>query len=506
MPVVCVDAGTTLVKAVGFGDDGRELAVERQGVTVDRPSPGWAEQDMAAVSDAVSTTVRAVVAQLGGTVSFLAITAQGDGCWLVNEDGAPTGPAVLWNDSRGSAHIRAWLQAGVLDEAFRINGSLASAGLPNAILTWFQDEQPQRLRKSASSLTCGGWLFSELTGTVAADESDAAAPFLDINTRKYSDRLLELYDMRWARRLLPQVLGDDERVAPLSAGAAQRTGLPSGLPVVLAPYDIASTALGAGAVAVGQTCTILGTTLCTEVVTDVPRLDGPAAGLTIPSGAPGRVLRAFPTLAGTGVLQWTCSLLGLATAAELGELAARSPVGANGLSLLPYLSPGGERAPFLDPLARGSLSGMTLEHTRADVARAVFEGLSLVVQDCLLASGTASSELRVSGGGAASNFWLQMIADTTGVPVLRSTDTEVGARGAMLVGAVATGTADDLEDAAAEHVRARDVFRPDDATTQRYRRSYEDFLVLRAAQQDTWQSLPGRSAGTGGSAPVELML
>lgn len=504
MAVVCVDAGTTLVKAVGFGDDGRELAVKRQAVSVDRPSPGWAEQDMAAVSDAVSTTVRAVVAQLDGRVSFLAITAQGDGCWLVDEAGAPTGPAVLWNDSRGSAHIHAWLQAGVLNQAFRLNGSLASAGLPNAILTWFQDEQPERLRASAASLTCGGWLFSELTGTVAVDESDAAAPFLDINTRKYSERLLELYDMRWARRLLPHVLGDDERVAPLGAHAAQRTGLPAGLPVVLAPYDIASTALGAGAVAVGQTCTILGTTLCTEVVTDVARRNGPAAGLTIPSGAPGRVLRAFPTLAGTGVLQWTCSLLGLATAGELGELAGHSPAGANGLSLLPYLSPGGERAPFLDPLARGSLSGMTLEHTRADVARAVFEGLSLVVQDCLMASDTAASELRVCGGGAASDFWLQMIADTTGVPVLRSTDTEVGARGAMLVGLVATGTAETLENAAAEHVRTRDVFRPDDATTERYRRSYEDFLALRAAQQDTWASLPGRSAAPGTSAPVEV--
>lgn len=505
MPVVCVDAGTTLVKAVGFADDGRELAVERQSVTVDSPSPGWAEQDMAAVSEAVSRTVRAVVAQLSGTVSFLAITAQGDGCWLVDQDGAPTGPAVLWNDSRGSAHVRTWLRAGVLDEAFRLNGSLASAGLPNAILTWLQEQQPERLQRSAAALTCGGWLYSQLTGVLGADESDAAAPFLDINTREYSDRLLELYDMRWARRLLPRVLGDDERVAPLSARAAHRTGLPAGLPVVLAPYDIASTALGAGAVAVGQTCTILGTTLCTEVVTDGPRLDGPAAGLTIPSGAPARVLRAFPTLAGTGVLQWTCSLLGLATAAELGELAGRSPVAANGLSLLPYLSPGGERAPFLDPLARGSLSGMTLEHTRADVARACFEGLSLVVQDCLLASGTASSELRVCGGGAASDFWLQMIADTTGVPVLRSTDTEVGARGAMLVGAVATGTADDLENAAAEHVRTRDVFGPDDATTQRYRRAYQDFLALRAAQQDTWPSLPGRSAATASGAPAQVI-
>ena len=357
--------------------------------------------------------------------------------------------------------------------------------MSNAVLSWLQEHDPQRLADSAASLTCGGWLFSRLTGVVAADESDAAAPFSDIRTREYSPELLALFDLDWAARLLPPLRRDDDRIAPLTPSAAAATGLPVGLPVVMAPYDIVTTALGSGAIGVGQTCTVLGTTLCTEIVTDIARLDGVPAGLTIPSGAPGRLLRAFPTLAGAGVLTWACQLLGLLSAGELGALAATSPAGARGLSFLPYLSPGGERAPFLDPSVRGLMAGITLEHGREDVARAVFEGLSLVVTDCLRASGSTSLELRACGGGAASDLWLQMIADMTGVPVVRSADSEVGARGAMIVGLVATGAASSFEQAAQAHVSVSARFEPDASTAARYGDAYDDFLSLRPAARRT---------------------
>lgn len=168
--------------------------------------------------------------------------------------------------------------------------------------------------------------------------------------------------------------------------------------------------------------------------------------MTVASGVPGRYLRAFPTLAGTEVIQWTCSMLGLDDPFQLGDLAASCGVGAGGLTFLPYFSPAGERAPFLDPQARGSFLGMSFEHNREHVARAVLEGLTLVIRDCLTASRGAPSELRVCGGGAASALWLQMIADVCGVPVSRSTDTEVGARGAFLIGLVATEAASSVED------------------------------------------------------------
>jgi xylulokinase len=275
--------------------------------------------------------------------------------------------------------------------------------------------------------------------------------------------------------------------------------------VVLAPYDIAATAIGVGAVRPRQACSILGTTLCTEVVTDEVRL-GAAAGLTVASGVSGRYLRAFPTLAGGEVLSWACQVLGVADAGALVELAAASDIGAHGLVFLPYLSPAGERAPFLAPQARGSLLGMSLEHGRADIARAVLEGLSLVLQDCLVASGAAPRELRVCGGGAASPTWLQLIADVTGVPVSRSTDSEVGARGAFLTATVATGAAADHEAAVDRHVTLADTLSPHPDRAAAYAALFGDFLALRDPAAAGWPhlaALRGRlGPGTGGPVTV----
>ncbi|TDD66161.1 carbohydrate kinase [Actinomadura darangshiensis] len=496
MTVVCVDAGTTMIKAVGYAGDGTELAVVRRPTEVTRPAPGHAEQDMGSVWRAVADAVRDVLAQVGTDVDFLALTAQGDGSWLVDGDGAPTGPAILWNDGRAAASVERWAAAGVLEEAFRVNGSLHFAGLPHAILTWLRERDPDRIARSAASLTCGGWIFSRLTGEIAVDGSDASAPFLDIAALRYSGDLFRLYDMEWARRLLPDLRGDDRRVAPLTEGAASELGLPAGLPVVLAPYDIASTAIGVGAVDTGQACTILGTTLCTEMVVDGPRLGGEPSGLTVAMGLPGRYLRAFPTLAGGQVIDWACRVLGLTAPAELAELAAQAPPGADGLMFLPYLSPAGERAPFLDPQARGAFHGLTVDHEREHLARAVLEGLSLVVRDCLTAAETRPTELRVSGGGSASPIWMRMLADVTGVPVVRSADTEAGARGAFIIGLLSTGRATGAREAADAHVHPGDTYAPDPGRAARYAETYEDFLAVRTATAPAWRTLAAARART----------
>jgi sugar (pentulose or hexulose) kinase len=487
--VICVDAGTTMIKAIGYDDEGNEVAVARSGATVLRPESGWAEQDMDAVWDSVVQTVRSVVDQLGSDVSFVAFTGQGDGSWLVDADGNPTGPAILWNDGRGVEILDRWTSSGVLERAFRINGSLTSSGMPNVILSWLHSEDPDRLARSAASLTCGGWLFARMTGELAIDSSDASAPFMDIRSREYSPELLGTYDMEWAEPLLPELRTDDRRVGELTTAAGQQLGLPAGTPVVMSSYDIASTAIGVGAVQEGQACCILGTTLCTEVVTDQVVLGDEPAGITVALGLPGKYLRALPTLAGTEVISWSCRLLGLDDPARLSELAETAGLGAGGLVFLPYLSPAGERAPFLNPLARGAFLGMSLEHAPEHVARAVLEGLTLVIQDCLAASRAEPTELRVAGGGAASPFWLQMIADVAGIPVSRSTDTEAGAKGAFLVGLVATGAADSVEKVAPRYIRTRDTFQPDASRAERYSQLFADFIDLRDTTAASWPRL-----------------
>ncbi|WP_248966100.1 FGGY-family carbohydrate kinase [Sphaerisporangium perillae] len=484
MAVICVDAGTTVIKAVGYDEAGAEVAVARHETHVSRPAPGHAEQDMGAVWDAVVRTVRDVASQVEGAVDFLAITAQGDGVWLVDRSGEPTGPAILWNDGRAVAAVDAWTRSGVAERAFRLNGSSTASGLPHAILAWLKEHDPERLDRSATSLSCGGWIFSRMTGVIATDESDASAPFMDLRARAYSPELMTMFGLEWASRLLPELCDDSRRVAELTTEAAGLFGLPAGTPVVMAPYDITSTAIGAGAVQTGQACTILGTTLCTETIIDEPDLDGHAVGITI--AVPGGYLRAFPTFAGVEVLHWACRLLGLPGPAALGELAASSAPGAAGLAFLPYFSPAGERAPFLDPLARGTFLGMSFEHGREHVARAVFEGLTLVIQDCLAASGPAPRDLRVCGGGSASALWLRMIADVTGLPVFPPSDAEVGARGAFLVGLVATGAASGIEAAAARFVRLRDAVQPEPGP---YATIYQDFLALRETSAQSWPLL-----------------
>jgi erythritol kinase (D-erythritol 1-phosphate-forming) len=492
MITICIDVGTSVIKTVAFDDAGTEIAIARQETLVTRPAPGFSEQDMSSVWDAVASTVRAVVRRLGGPVRLISLTAQGDGCWLVDAEGRPTGPAILWNDARAADIVDRWREAGVLAEAYRRNGSQAFAGLPNAVFTWLSKRDPDRLNRSAKSLCCNGWIFFNLTGRMAIDESDASVPFFDVRKRCYARELLKLYNLEWAERLLPDVLSDDQRVGALHSKAATELGLAKGLPVVMAPYDVAATAIGVGVATAGQACSILGTTLCAEVAVNDINLEGEPSGLTLPFGPPGLYLRAFPTLAGSEVIHWFLKQFGLSEPADLSRLAAKAPVGANGLCFLPYLSPAGERVPFLNTGARGSIFGLSFEHSREHIARAVLEGLSMVIRECFQASQKGSSPPAVCGlcgGGANSDEWCQLIADVTGTPTFRPVDQEVGAKGALIVGLVALGQEPDIALAARKCVRIRDTFEPHTERQARYNKLFEHFLAIREKTVPIWKRM-----------------
>lgn len=241
---LAVDVGTSLIKAVVFDERGREQLAIARSTVIDSPHPGWAEQDMIAVRDAVGDCIADAVRQYKHPIARVALTAQGDGAWLIGNDGAPVRPAVLWNDARAARIVEKWTRDGVLDQAFRINGSLGNLGLPNAILAWFIAEDPDALADVRDVATCGSWLFESLTGARGLHPSEASAPWIDVLTAQYSDELFELFGLSAVRGLVPPVLSDDELTRPLLPGAAARTGLSVGIPVTLAPYDVVTTATG----------------------------------------------------------------------------------------------------------------------------------------------------------------------------------------------------------------------------------------------------------------------
>jgi len=221
-------------------------------------------------------------------------------------------------------------------------------------------------------------------------------------------------------------------------------------------------------------------------------LEGEPSGLTIPFGPPGLNLRAFPTLAGAEVIHWMVRQLGLSGVSDLSRLAAKVAPGAVGLCFLPYFSPAGERVPFLNTGARGSLFGLSFEHGREHIARAVLEGLSLVIRDCLQAAQEGPSPLQVCGlcgGGANSDVWCQLISDVIGTPTCRPVDEEVGAKGAFIAGLVALGIAADFPSAAKDFVRIRDVFEPDKERHARYDELFGHFLAIRESTWPIWKRM-----------------
>jgi erythritol kinase (D-erythritol 1-phosphate-forming) len=467
-----VDVGTSVVKAVRFADDLTPEATASVAVTLSHEHPGWSELDPSAVWAAVERVVTEIALP---AVDLVAVTAQGDGCWLVDSQGQPARPAMLWNDARSSDIVDRWQAQGLLDDAFRATGSYGNSGLANAQLAWLRQNEPETLVRAETLLSAGSWVWLQLTGQRGLHVSDACNPLLSAVSGEYDLDLLDRFGLGWAARLLPQVLAHP--VAELLPAVAARLGLRPGTPVALGPYDVVSSALGVGAVQVGAGFGILGTTLCIGAVAGDPALDREPAGMSLSTGWGARWLLAYATLAGTGVLDWGSRLLGITSAADLVALAATSTTDEPPL-LLPYLSPAGERAPFRDSQVRGSLLGLTLEHTPADVARGALEGLSLAVRDCLVASGQQPESLSVCGGGSRSAAWCQLLADVTGTTVRTADTDEVGARGAVLAGLVATGRFHDVDEAVAI-LRAGAVFVPESPATQRFDALYERFVDAR---------------------------
>ncbi|HEY2040766.1 MAG TPA: FGGY-family carbohydrate kinase [Edaphobacter sp.] len=494
MAVIAIDAGTSVIKAVAFAEDGRELALARTSTEVLHPMPDCSEQSMPGVWNAVQSTVREVARTLDEPVALICITAQGDGCWLIDEHGNPTGNAMLWNDGRGKGVVERWGAEGALTRAMGTSGSMTYPGLCNAQLEWLRGEDPERLNRSRWVLTCNGWLFLKLTGRIAMEISDASNPFGDAQTRAYSDEVFAAFGLEQYREMFPEIVSGSELQASLTDRAAKELSLPTGIPVVMTPYDIVTTAYGAGVVSPGEACLILGTTICAEAIIDKINLDAPGTA-TLLALEEGLSMRAMPTLAGCETLEWAARILGAHDLDALEKLAQSSEIESNGVLFLPYLSEAGERSPFLDPLASGSWQGLKLSHRREQMARAVYEGLSFVIRECLEAAASDIHELRVCGGGSRSAFWCQLIANVTGLRVLRSTEREVGARGAYLFGRFITGRYKSLAQGVKDQPLSFDCFTPEPEATAIYSRTYKQFLMARGSQR-SWLADRQATEGT----------
>ncbi len=441
--LIGLDAGTSVVKATAFALDGDVTGVASRSTRTSCPAPGHTEQDVEELIAAVGAVVRELVANADPTVdstpNLLGITGQGDGLWLLDEAGRAVRPAILWSDARAVPIVSRWMASGVAEAAFRRSANAIFPGAAAPLMTALSEEEPESLTRAATAAYCKDAIVQRLTGARATDDSDASLPFLDPRSRRYDPELFKLFGLTAWRDLLPPIDPSPRPARPLTATGAALIGLPPGTLVVSGPFDLCATMIGAGVARIGDGLVSLGTTLGCGVLVDQVMTDGPVAGMTLCLPAPDHWVRVMPAMVGTPSLEWVLALVG-AGATDLDALLAESPPGAGGLVCLPFLSAAGERAPFIDPDARGQILGLSLETTKSQLVRAVCEGVAHAARHCLESAGlAANATVSICGGGVRSAAWRQILADVLQRPLVLARQPEVGARGAAMIALEAAG-------------------------------------------------------------------
>jgi len=485
-----LDIGTSVIKAALFDRDGAELASRMRRMSPRVAPLGWSELD----ADETWAGVRAVLAELlalsgGAELRGLGITGVMVGCWPLDRDGHVLRPPILWNDARARGLVDE-LAAGtpdLMEQVFAGSGSTMQLGCILPVLAWLRRHEPRVVARAARILCAKDYVRYRLTGEIATDESEAAMAPGSARARDFDAGQLDRLGLSDLAHLLPPVRRAETLAGRITATAAAEIGLPEGLPVAIGTGDTGACVIGAGCSAPGQAATVLGTTCLNGVLFDRPVFT-PAHGLLFI--LPGNLwMRTMVNTAGTTVLDWALTTLtpeiaGGDAYVRLGELAATAPPHSRGVMFVPYLSASGVIAPRIEPGARAGFVGLAPHHGRAEIVRAVYEGIAHAIRHCFADIGATLSVIRLSGGGARSPMWAQMIADATGTPVEVPVGTEFGAKGAALCVATALGDFASIREAAAATFRPARRHDPDPGAMAAFSEAHAGYLLASAALLD----------------------
>lgn len=462
--LVGVDVGTSSVKGLALDADGTVLARASRSYPVATPQPGSAEQDPELWWEAA----QAVLAELDApTADGIGLSGQMHGLVALDAGGRPLRPAILWNDARTGAQCAEIERRVGAERLVQLTGNRALAGFTAPKLLWMAQEEPQLYGRISAVLLPKDHVRLRLTGERASDVADLSGTLLlDVAARDWSGELLDALEIPrdWLPRVLesPEVSGVAYTGGGGFAGAAGgRLNRAGGVPVAAGAGDQAAGALGVGALGGGDPLSlVLGTSGVVFGGEDAYRYDPAGRVHAFCHALPGRWQTMGVVLSAGGALAWLQQAFGAVPIETLLAEAAEVPPGAEGALFAPYLA--GERTPHADPDVRGGFAGLALHHGRSHLTRALLEGVAFALRDCreLVDPQRRHALARVSGGGAASPLWLEIVASVLDLPLETCAVTEGAAHGAALLGGVAGGVFADVPAAVRATVRGDRVTEP----------------------------------------------
>ncbi len=441
--VIGIDSSTQSVKAVAWDRQGTPCATGRAPLEISQPAPLLAEQDATDWWTATVTALRAVMAQIDpAAIDGIAISNQRETMVLLDADGLPLAPATLWLDTRAEAATKLLAREIGAQTLHRISGKPVDVVPCIYRLRWMRLHTPDLLDSATLIVDVHGYLTRKLTGTAAASWT-SADPFgiFDIAAKTWSQPLLDHLQIPVSK--LPAVYAPGQGIGTITPEAAQETGLCPGTPVFAAGGDGHCAGLGVGAIAPGVVYLNLGTAVVGGMWSPRPDISPYWRTLISPTGT-GYLLEAVQR-GGAFFINWFVDNFAGGRRdpdvfARLEAQAAAIPVGSDGVTVCTYIV--GCMDPHWDSEATASFTGLTAAHTTAHLFRAALEAITLEFARALQAmrgEGLDPQHILAIGGGAANQSWLKMIADATGLPVIRSLSNEASALGAGISAAVGAG-------------------------------------------------------------------
>lgn len=500
MNFIGIDVGTSSIKALLVDPRGKVIATSNPEYPFQTPAPLCAETDPEVWWDATCRALRELLLVTdAGTISGVGLTGQMHGLVVLDEKGAPLRPCIMWNDQRSFHECKEMTEKIGESEVLRITGNPILAGFTAPKLRWVEKNEPEIFSKISKVLLPKDFIRYRLTGEFFSEMSDASGTsLLNVGERKWSEEILAA--MGWPKHWLPELTESTVASAKISAQASALTGLSVGTPVIAGGGDQAAQAVGCGIVQEGMVSATLGTSGVVFAQSDEYRVEPGGKLHAFCHAVPGKWHLMGVMLSAAGSFQWYKNQLGKEEHAReqngdgnaydlLTKDAAPIEPGSEGLIFLPYLS--GERTPHPDPHARGAFVGLTLRHTKPHLTRAVLEGVSYGLMDSLSlmqSLGIQPGKVILSGGGARSTLWKQMLADIFETPCCLVNATEGAAYGAALLAAVGCGTLASVEEASKAWIAETQQIEVSQ-NHEKYKSNYRIYRELYPVLKDTFFNL-----------------
>lgn len=499
--IAAVDIGTTCTKSALVDRKG-EIVASASASYPTHTDNGWIEQSPDDWWEATVTSLRELITQApSAQLVAIVLCGQMQDLILVDQE-THLGRAILYSDTRAQA------EAGIVSKTIgeaqlcALTGNLQDASSLLAKLLWVKNHRPEHYQ-AARTLFVGShdYITWRLCGARCTDYTTASTTgLLDLISNIWAQDTMKTLGLRvdW----LPELVDASAQVGLISADMAKLTGLPAGIPVFHGAGDAAAATLGAGAGIAGNAYIYLGTSgwLATSWEKEPINPENGIFNLRHPN--PDWLIQIGPMLTAAGNFEWLHNTFGTLEALAsnrdntdayglINDLAAKAPPGCNGVLFLPYLA--GERAPMRDPNARGVFFGIRTDTTRADLYRAVLEGVAFsmrTIRDALpTSSSSPSNVLNLIGGGAKSPVWPQIFADIFNCPVNVLDDPDsAGTRGAAILAGLGLGWFEGYIPSE-EYFPTQSCFEPNTAAVSKHDLFYEIFRGLYPALKDNFTRL-----------------